>query len=276
MTATGPSTPPPFIVTKEHRRFVEFANAVRKYRYIGLCYGAPGVGKTMSARQYASWSVAEPLVREWGPRADSDAKAYAVLARSRTVFYTAAVGATLRQIREELDLLMTRVGLCIEEGAGAAIDEAQRRSGHIPPIDLLIVDEAERLSTTGLEYMRDLFDRHGIGLILIGMPGIEKRMARYAQLYSRIGFAHRYYALQGEELAFVLQRHWKSLGLQLDGADFTDAQAMAAVARITGGNFRLLQRLFVQIERVLQVNELSLITDDVVETARSTLVIGAN
>lgn len=274
-TPAGPVAPPS-IATEEHRRFVEFANAVRRYRYIGLCYGAAGVGKTMSARQYAGWPVAEPLLREWGPRSDADTEVYAVLARSRSVFYTAAVGATLRQIREELDLLTTRVGLCIEEGIGAGIDEAERRSGRIPSIELLIVDEAERLSTTGIEYMRDLFDRSGIGLILIGMPGIEKRMARYPQLYSRIGFAHRYYALQGEELAFVLERHWKSLGLHLDGADFTDAQAVAAVARITGGNFRLLQRLFVQIERVLQVNELSVVTDDVVEAARSTLVIGAN
>ena len=108
------------------------------------------------------------------------------------------------------------------------------------------------------------------------MPGIEKRLARYPQLYSRVGFAHNYRPLQGEELSFVLTRHWRKLGLRLDGADFTDSQAMAAIARITSGNFRLLQRLFVQIARVLRINELTLITEDVVEAARSTLVIGAN
>ncbi len=43
---------------------------------------------------------------------------------------------------------------------------------------------------------------------------------------------------------------------------------------MTGGNFRLLHRLFVQIERILRLNELTVITEDVVEAAGSTLVIG--
>ncbi len=73
----------------------------------------------------------------------------------------------------------------------------------------------------------------------------------------------------------MLTRHWKRLGLTLDLDDFTDAQAVAAVSRITRGNFRLLHRLFIQIERVLKINGLSVITNDVIEAARSTLVIGA-
>jgi DNA transposition AAA+ family ATPase len=63
--------------------------------------------------------------------------------------------------------------------------------------------------------------------------------------------------------------------LALDDTDFTDTQAVAAIARITSGNFRLLHRLFVQIGRILKINGLSVITEDVVEAARSTLVIGA-
>jgi len=129
-------------------------------------------------------------------------------------------------------------------------------------------------STSHLEHLRDRFDRRPLGLLLIGMPGIDKRLSRYPQLYSRIGFAHQYRRLGDDELAFVLSRHWRKLGLTLDLTDFTGAQAVAAVGRITRGNFRLVHRLFVQIERVLRINDLTVITSDVIEAARSTLVIG--
>lgn len=262
-----------FIATREHRRFVEFVTAVRRQRTIGLCFGPAGVGKTWSARRFANWHRIEPFVLEWGSRAPSDDKIYALAARTRTVFYTPSVGTSLRQLKDELKLLAVRTGFCIS--AGLALRDGSVDPIKVTPMDLLIVDEAERLTFTALEHLRDLYDRSSMGLVLTGMPGIEKSLSRYPQLYSRIGFAHEYRPLQGEELTFVLQRHWKKLGLVLDADDFTDDRAIAAVARITGGNFRLLQRLFNQISRILAINEMTTITEDVVEAARSTLVIGA-
>jgi hypothetical protein len=45
---------------------------------------------------------------------------------------------------------------------------------------------------------------------------------------------------------------------------------------MTGGHFRLLTRLLTQIERVLQVNDLHVISNEVVEAARDGLVIGTS
>ena len=104
---------------------------------------------------------------------------------------------------------------------------------------------------------------------------MEKRLSRYPQFYSRVGFAHDYRPLQGDALSFVPTRHWRKPGLTLDETDFTDTRAIASIARITGGNCRNLHRLFAQIELILKIDGLSVITDDVVEAARSTLVIGA-
>lgn len=104
--------------------------------------------------------------------------------------------------------------------------------------------------------------------------GIDQRFRHYPQLYSRLGFSHRYRPLGRDELLFVLDRHWKRLGRTLDPEDFTDSQAIATIERITRGNFRLLERLFPQITRVLKINQLEAITDDVIEAAASILVIG--
>lgn len=139
----------------------------------------------------------------------------------------------------------------------------------------MIGDEADRLKFPVLAQLRDLYDRGRFGLVLIGMPGIEKRLARYAQLYSRVGFVHQFRTLSTDAMRLILAHKWEQLGLRLVPDDFTDAEAMAAIIRITGGNFRLVHRLFSQIERVLQINGLRAITPDVVDAARQSLVIGS-
>ncbi|EFF61597.1 conserved domain protein [Enterococcus faecium PC4.1] len=51
-----------FIETKEYKRFAEFCDACIKYKYIGICYGAPGVGKTLSSRYYCNWDNIEKQI----------------------------------------------------------------------------------------------------------------------------------------------------------------------------------------------------------------------
>ncbi len=162
-----------FIATKEHRRFAEFVDAVRKHRYIGLCFGAAGVGKTCSARRYARWDIAEHLLTAWGPRDPSDANVYAALAQSRAIFYTPSVCWPFRELQGDISRLITRVSVCI--GSHVHKEKLVQTGQMCDLAEILIVDEAERLSNTGLEHLRDLFDRTGIGVVLVGMPGIEKR-----------------------------------------------------------------------------------------------------
>lgn len=141
------------------------------------------------------------------------------------------------------------------------------------PTTLIVIDEADRLRMAALEQVRAIFDAGEIGLILIGMPGIEKRLARYPQFYSRIGFVHEFRPLSTTAIRLLLEQRWTLPRVSLPEQPWPE-EAIAAIIRMTGGNFRLLNRLLTQMERILQVNGLHEVTKAVVETARDTLVIG--
>ena len=266
-----PQELPPFQTTHEHRRFTEFADAVRADRYIGLCWGPPGVGKTLSARHYAGadeWEQWESVFTDnLGPVPDR-------VLEARTAFFTPTVAATTRQIDQGLPRACQQISFALDFADHGLVDPfvhtESRSSGRT---ELLIIDEADRLKATGLEQVRDYFDRHHMGVILIGMPGIEKRLARYPQLYSRIGFAHEFRQLTPDEVTAVLTRRLPTTDDAEDGG-VAHAAAVAAIVRITAGNFRLVDRLLNQIERVQTNNDLAELTPEVVEAARQTLLIG--
>jgi DNA transposition AAA+ family ATPase len=151
---------------------------------------------------------------------------------------------------------------------------AQKREGTQDPTSLLIIDEAERLKTASLEQVRDIFDQGDLGVVLIGMPGLEKRLSRYPQLYSRVGFVHAFRPLSAAEVHHLLESQWLPSGVALPKAGLSHEETRAAIIRTTGGNFRLLQRLLTQIARLVEINALARITREVVEVARETLVIG--
>jgi DNA transposition AAA+ family ATPase len=284
----GPRT---FVATKGYRLFAELCDACRRSRFIGLGYGPPGTGKTESARYYAQWNHVEPLLPEplityagrnavdgwypYKPFTFSFAPSEAPILECRTVFYTPPVSASAGRIEREVMALFATFSYLVEAAnqrhQGKEDFLVTRRFSHL--IELLIVDEANRLKDAGLEQLRDIYDRGQFGLILLGMPGLEKRLARAPQLYSRIGFAHQMDSLSEEETRFFLDQCW-SHRVSAHSDDFTDQEAVAAIVRITRGNMRLIDRLMMQVEHVLVANQLQVVTREVVETARENLIIG--
>jgi AAA domain len=147
------------------------------------------------------------------------------------------------------------------------------RQPPLAPVRLVLVDEADRLRVSSLEQLRNLFDRNPIGLVLIGMPGMDKRLARYPQLYSRVGFVHAFRPLRANEIRQLLAAHCHEMGLDLPADGVSDPDCIAAIIRITAGNFRLIRRML--SKRILRVNGLSAVTPAVIDAAREGWVIGA-
>ena len=292
--------------TVEYKRFIEFCEACRRDRYIGLCYGPPGVGKTLSAIHHSRIQKIVPLDR-WNAEA-SDAKPIDTvlftpevvntpsriendIRAARSLLCSVAKRATRAEQRATLDVLRTRDetwrvehcedrdyrpnhALPLKPTYYDTLHEYEARLEAIPdPTTLIIVDEADRLAMNSLEQLRSIFDRSGMGMVLIGMPGIEKRVARYPQFFSRIGFVHEFRPLSDADIQALLEQRWVPSGIHLPAPSPTP-EVIAAVIRLTRGNFRLLVRLLTQMERVLAINGLEALSVDVVETARDNLVIG--
>ncbi len=281
-----------FAPTKEYLRFGEFCDACRKYRYIGICHGVPGAGKTRSAQEYARWDMLSPLFPEelftlvgrrylddqfpHKPFATPGSPAFSEVLSCRTVYYTAPVAATPSRIEREVMALSATLSYLVEAAEQASRGKDDFLLAYRLPkrAELVIVDEAQRLKMAALEQLRDLYDRGSFGLVLMGQPGLERSLARYPQLYSRVGFAHQFHVLSEQETRWLLEQRWGHLGMHIRVDDFTDQEALAAIVRITGGNFRVIHRLLMQIERILEINHLQTVTKEVVEKARERLVLG--
>jgi DNA transposition AAA+ family ATPase len=294
--------PRAFVATSEHQRFTEFCAACRQNHYIGLCYGPPGVGKTVSARRLSGADVFERLRSPLHP----DPESLAALKGTRAILYTPEVvngprlvadqvlalwnrlllieaaellGPAKRRQERETDAIRRIIGTqsrTVQDAKQkcAGVMAAREPKPFLYPLELLVVDEADRLKTASLEQLRDLFDRGRFGLVLIGMPGIEKRIARYPQLYSRVGFVHAYRALGSDEMRELLGQHAAELAEHLPVGSLAEPEIVAAILRITHGNFRLVVRLLNEVVRILAVNELPGVTLEAIDTARETLVIG--
>jgi hypothetical protein len=89
-----------FVETLEYHRFAEFCDACRHCQYIGLCYGSPGVGKTLSARRYSLWDRIQGVKL----RDLSDGQLQELI-RVDALLYTTPVVNTPREIERDIPKL---------------------------------------------------------------------------------------------------------------------------------------------------------------------------
>lgn len=196
------------------------------------------------------------------------------LKKVSTIYYNAPTFGTSRIKKDiyNIGLRLKRLEEKIMIQSGDESFELKTRLKEM--VDLIIVDEVDRLKLPGIEVLRELFDDTGIGIVMIGMPGMQRKLSRYPQLYSRIGFSHEYKELGEDELQFILENRLRKISNYKGMDQFENYEAMRELIRVTRGNFRILDRMLAQIERIMKINHLSSINKEVIDTAKSILVIG--
>jgi DNA transposition AAA+ family ATPase len=224
-----------FVMTSTATRLFEVARTCHLDGEIGVAYGEAGVGKTVASKVYATRN-------------------------SDVIFVEADLGYTARSLFTDLHY---RIGL---DGTGTVHDMFEdvvvKLSGSGR---LIIVDEAEHLPYCALELLRRVYDKAGIGILLVGMPrlvhNLRGKKGEYAQLYSRVGIAANLQRLQENDAEAIVKTALpQSNGLWRD------------FLRESGGNNRRMNLLIVRSIRLAEVND-TRITPEIIHLAAKMLMI---
>lgn len=207
-----------FVPTLAARRGMEVMAFAHVEGEINVIYGSAGLGKTQMLKEYARRNSSAVLI-EVDPSCTPK-----VLLRK----IAEAVGANARGVNNELlDSIVSKL-------------KGSER--------LLMIDEAELLSTRSLEFIRRIHDLTGVGVVLAGMPrlliNLKGKNNELAQLYSRVGFAC--------DLGNALSE--EDLGLLAESALGT-SEFNAPLIKASNGNARRLSKLMRGVVRSSEINQ---------------------
>ena len=222
-----------FVLTRTARKFLAAFEHAQAMPDLAVIIGGAGVGKTSACHQYKTthpnvWHLtAEPLV----------ASSYAVMAYLRETLGLPEMPA-YRLTRAITAKVMNTQGL-------------------------IIVDEAQHLTTPALDQLRTIHDKAGVGLVFMGNEEVWRRIdgggrrAQFAQLHSRVGMrvnAPRPLAKDIEEI--------------LDASEISDAKQRAVLKTIAGkpGALRALAKTL-RVARMVALGAGESMTDEHITSA---------
>jgi DNA transposition AAA+ family ATPase len=235
----------PFIVTRQVKEMAAACHALIETRDMGVIFGDPGVGKTLTA---------EHITAKWSLRG-----------YPKAIYVEADVGSTPAGVAR--NILKGLADLRPANSADMARIIANLTQDQ--ELELMIVDEAERFNRHCLEMIRSIYDRSKVPVMLIGMANIVRNLKSHKKFYSRIGIAYYFEPLSYEQLAKYLERLHPLLK---DIDPVTEKRLLDFIYRATKGEFRRINRLVKQAERVRKANNHPVLSMSVFEAASKLLL----
>ena len=207
----------PYVETSVVKYIHEVARLCHTNGEIGVCYGESGLGKTIAVKEYSKL-YSDSIMIETDP------------------------GYTTKSLLCEMH---KRLGLSSKGCSYDLMDEVVRKLSNSGR--LLIIDEAENLPYKGLEVLRRIHDKTGVGMLLIGMPALVENLRgsqnQYRQLYSRVGFSKSLDRLLPVDISNIL----KSIG--------EDLKLCENFLTYSSGNTRTLAKLILRAPSVAKYNK---------------------
>jgi len=251
-----------FVLTRQHQRFAQFSDACRANRYIGICTGRSGVGKTSSAEAYSRWSVIEPLLEpQLRPKLPP-----AEIHSCHTVVYTPDIACTVKRVESGVSRLRNRFDTIVQESFLWYRAAEWHRTQPRKFVELMIVDEAQRLNTKCLESIRDFSKSQNIGVVLLARPGFEFRVRDLEHIGNHVAFNHVYNTPRTDELKSIWHARSQCSDLLIED------EAVEMIEKVTSSNIQKVVNIQAEINRVCKINSVSLITPELVQEASKTLL----
>lgn len=259
-----------FFHTHPHKNFVELCDRCRRFRYVSICYGLPGVGKTLAARQYADWDAVEPLLTRTGTRLPAYGEA---LPSSRVALYTPRSTVTPKQMEDDVAMLFWSLQH-LEKIALQALDALTPvEAPLVEPAELLIVDHAHRLDASCMDVIQDIHDRYRIGVVLLGTEILlKKQLVRLHHLRVRVGDVRPFLVLSRKEVLELVPHMLLRQAIDFHApSGLSLEQLTEELYDATGGNLSFLRHFLTQIVLLLQEKKSHVVTNALVQKAYANL-----
>ncbi len=224
--------------TRGSIEFTAISEAICKNKYIGLITGLPGVGKTAACKYEARKNNGLYLCMD---RLTVTLQAGIHKIEKETVgsCYSKVPNERVRRIIDYLKEDHRERGNWID-GSSYEIDGPEK---------IIFCDQSDYLSPDGVDLLRTISEGANIGLCLVGLPGILKKLnskrAEVKQLKDRIAIARNLEAPSYQDICLVLDKNWPGLEDEIKKEFF----------KYSRKNYRILSHLIFHCREMLFTEE---------------------
>lgn len=260
-----------FFETHPYKQFTDVCDLCRRFRYVGICYGPAGIGKTIAARLYADWDAVEPLLERKGVRMPVQG---AEQLYPRVALYTPAPTVKPKQIESDVAMLLWSLQHLEKIALHQYLEMATMNETSLcEQVELLIIDNVHQLNPICMDVVQSIYDRYQIGVVLLGSEVLaEKHLKRLEHLRVRVGDVRPFFVLSKSEVSEMIPHLLSQLKLDWGApGGLTLEQVTEDVYSATNGNLSLMRHFLTQVVIHLEKQKSTTISSQILQQAYARL-----